>query len=86
MVKKRVHKPITEEQIDAFAGMAEGLPSKTTKKAQNASEGVSRTTISLPKGLMTEIELRAFQNKQNGIEPKSVSALIRAALESYMKN
>lgn len=84
MVKKRERKP-TQAEIDAFADKAEGLPGKAAKQSQNAPEGIARTTISLPKGLMAEIELRAFQNKQNGVEPKSVSALIRQALESYMK-
>ena len=73
MVKKRVRIEPTKEQVKAFGDQAEGV------------ERISRTTISLPKSLLTEIELRAFKNKQSGVEPKSVSALIREALESYLK-
>ena len=80
MVKKRVRNELTKEQIEAFAEQAEGV-----KPTNKTTEGISRTTISLPKSLLTEIELQAFKNKQSGVEPKSVSALIREALQSYMK-
>jgi hypothetical protein len=85
MVKKRERIQPTEEQIDAFAGQAEGEPKKQARTRKKEAEGVARTTISLPKGLMNKIEQKAFKNKQNGIEPKSVSALIRDALETYLK-
>ena len=80
MVKKRVRIEPTKEQVEAFGDQAEGV-----KPKNKIAEGISRTTISLPKSLLTEIELRAFKNKQSGVEPKSVSALIREALESYLK-
>lgn len=85
MVRKRERIQPPEEQIETFAGQAEGEPKKQTRTRKKEAEGVARTTISLPKGLMNKIEQKAFKNKQNGIEPKSVSALIRAALENYLR-
>ena len=42
---------------------------------------VARTTISLPRSMLSKIEILAFNNKQTRQELRSVSAIIRDALE-----
>lgn len=44
-------------------------------------EDLVRTSFTLPKHLLTELEDEALANKRAGREPKSVSAIIREALE-----
>jgi hypothetical protein len=39
----------------------------------------------LPEGLLRELEDRTLANKRAGVAPKNVSALVRQALEMYLK-
>ncbi|EBT9030011.1 CopG family transcriptional regulator, partial [Salmonella enterica] len=44
-----------------------------------------RTTISLGESMLVTIEDLALRNKRNGKDPKNVSAIVRVALEQYLK-
>ena len=46
---------------------------------------IVRTTISLPRSMLHNAEDLAKLNKRAGVEPKSVSAIIRESLLKYMK-
>ncbi len=48
-------------------------------------EKVERTTVSLPASLLKKAEILAFNNKQEKTGLKSVSAIVKAALENYLK-
>lgn len=50
-----------------------------------SEEELVRTAITLPKSMHSAIEEEARQNKLAGNEPKTVSALIREALEIRAK-
>ncbi|HEY3591697.1 MAG TPA: hypothetical protein VGL07_16785 [Buttiauxella sp.] len=91
--------PITPEQADAFAnqfadrpyaGIAAETPAPTppaqpTKVAKVAAEEkLVRTTMTIPPALLERTEDLAIRNKRSGIEPKNVSAIVRAALEEYL--
>jgi len=51
---------------------------------QAKSEEIARTSISLPKSLLQLAEDKAMSNKRNGIEPKSVSAMVKMLFEDYL--
>jgi hypothetical protein len=76
MVKIRKKNP-TEQEINEVTNQ---LADRTYGKEKDYQ---ARTTIALPKSLLSELELKAFQNKQAGINPKSVSALIRESLMAF---
>jgi len=73
-LNKRKKSNVTAEQADAVANQLADKPYGKQK------EVVARTTIALPRSLLSKLEKVAFENKQNRIEPKSVSAIIRKAL------
>lgn len=52
----------------------------------NTTENYSRTTISLPKNLLRDVEDLAIRNKRSNSGPKNTSAVIRDALESYLSS
>jgi hypothetical protein len=84
MVKKRTRSEPTQDQIDAFASNSDEHkePAKTPeKKAQKSA----RTTISLPASMLEELEDLARANKRSDLPNKTVSAIIRAALDKSMK-
>ena len=56
-----------------------GAPEKTEPEKQ------CRTTISLGESMLVTIEDLALRNKRNGKDPKNVSAIVRVALEQYLK-
>lgn len=77
MVKARVRNDApSEKALEKFAAGAEGVK-------QNVS--LSRTTISLPSDLMEKVEDHARENKRSGEDNRTVSAVVRAALELYIK-
>jgi len=76
MVKPRKKTP-TEDEINEVANQ---LADRTYGKEKDYQ---ARTTVAMPKSLLNELELKAFQNKQAGIDPKSVSALIRETLVAF---
>jgi len=78
---------ITSEQADTLAGQLADKPYGKNKSGSPKilGGGIARTTISLPKSLSEEIEDLAMRNKRQNKEPKNVSAIVRAALEIYLK-
>ncbi|MDF1685057.1 MAG: ribbon-helix-helix domain-containing protein [Legionellaceae bacterium] len=77
MVKARVRDVAqSEKALEKFAAGAEG---------GKQSVSLSRTTISLPSDLMEQVEDLARENKRSGEDNRTVSAVVRAALELYLK-
>lgn len=75
---------VSEDQADRLASMLADKPYGDEKKVHEVLEKLTRTTISLPESLLRQCEDLALNNKRNGLEPKNVSALVRAALEDYL--
>ncbi|MFU2319349.1 ribbon-helix-helix protein, CopG family [Rahnella sp. PCH160] len=77
---------VTEAEADALANRLADRPYGDEKVfTEPAQEILTRTTISLPQNTLREIEDLALHNKRSGISPKSVSAIIRDALDTYLK-
>jgi len=77
---------VTEAEADALANRLADRPYGDEKIVTEPSQEIlTRTTISLPQHTLREIEDLALNNKRNGIAPKSVSAIIREALDAYLK-
>jgi len=77
---------VTEAEADALANRLADRPYGDEKVVvEPVSEILTRTTISLPQNTLREIEDLALYNKRVGIAPKSVSAIIRDALDAYLK-
>ena len=74
-LNKRV---ITEKEAEK---LAEKLADKPYGEEKSIDE-MTRTSFSLPKSLLLELEDEALRNKRAGLEPKSVSEIIRRALEN----
>ena len=87
-----VKKPSKQELNRAAVTVeqAEGRAKRTEEKANGAPEKPEpekqcRTTISLGESMLVTIEDLALRNKRNGKDPKNVSAIVRVALEQYLK-
>jgi broad-specificity NMP kinase len=77
---------VTEAEADALANRLADRPYGDEKVvAEPEPEILTRTTISLPQKTLREIEDLALHNKRVGVAPKSVSAIIRDALDAYLK-
>lgn len=74
-LNKRV---VTEKEAEKLAEKLADKPYGGTKN----TEEMARTSFTLPKSLLLELEDEALRNKRAGVEPKSVSEIIRRALES----
>lgn len=85
MVKKRTRTEPSQAEIEAFANQADDVPDKPVKKDQEAPKELARTTISLPAELLEKVEDMALKNKRAKLENRTVSAIVRAALDKYMK-
>lgn len=81
---QRAAETVTEDQADRLASLLADKPYGDEKRLEEQLEKLARTSISLPEALLRQCEDTALINKRSGIEPKSVSALIRAALENYL--
>lgn len=90
MVKKPSQKAtknrneITAEQADLLAKRLADKPYGSTENNFQEPEKQSRTTISLSESMLVTLEDMALKNKREGREPKSVSAIVREALEQYL--
>lgn len=73
-------KPTVVTKQDAEK-LAERLADKPYGSIQKSDDILVRTSFSLPKSLLLELEDEALKNKRAGVEPKSVSEIIRRALE-----
>ena len=72
-------KDITLEQAELLAKKLADRP-----YGEEKTDTFVRTPISLPRELLVVVEDLALKNKRNGINPKSNSSIIRAALEEYL--
>jgi len=75
---------VTTEQADALAQRLADKPYGSPEKAE--PEKQCRTTISLGESMLVTIEDLALRNKRNGTDPKNVSAIVREALDLYLKS
>lgn len=73
---------VTVEQAEA---LAQRLADNHTRAGKPEPEKQCRTTISLGESMLVTIEDLALRNKRNGKDPKNVSAIVRVALEQYLK-
>lgn len=74
---------VTVEQAEA---LAQRLADKPYARRKNPNQkNNDRTTISLGESMLVTIEDLALRNKRNGKDPKNVSAIVRVALEQYLK-
>jgi len=84
-VKKRNKKPeVTPEEADLLADKLSGKPYGETKDAD--TNKMTTTSFSLPQQMLYDLEDLAVKNKRRGVEPKSVSALIREGVEKLLIN
>ncbi|WP_407227595.1 ribbon-helix-helix domain-containing protein [Escherichia coli] len=74
---------VTVEQAEALAQRLADKPYGAPEKPE--PEKQCRTTISLGESMLVTIEDLALRNKRNGKDPKNVSAIVRVALEQYLK-
>eukprot|EP01133_Synstelium_polycarpum_P016794 gene16794-19973_t len=70
---------MNEALAQRLADKPYGAPEKPEPEKQ------CRTTISLGESMLVTIEDLALRNKRNGKDPKNVSAIVRVALEQYLK-
>lgn len=89
-LKKPVRRTVSEAEAEALANRLADRPYGETHNSSSVSaappeEKIARTTISLPLSLLREVEDIALENKRNGTDPKNVSAIIREALNAYLK-
>ncbi|BBG71880.1 MULTISPECIES: hypothetical protein [Serratia] len=78
----------SEAQADALANRLADRPygvNRENTPEVTKPESMTRTTISLPEALLRHLEDLALENKRAGVAPKNVSAIIREALEGYLK-
>lgn len=75
---------VTAGEADQLASKLADKPYGDEQRTTVVNEKLSRTTISLPTSLLRVCEDLVISNKRNGQRPKSVSALIKAALEKYL--
>jgi len=75
-IKKR--KNVTEKDAQKLADELADKP----YGGQKDNDKMVNTSITLPQSLLNKLEDQAFANKREGIEPKSVSAIIRKALNN----
>lgn len=81
-------KQVSLEDIEALASELVDKPYGGTAEKKTAAVPTVKTlakakpvTISLPPGLIERLEDKALSNKRSGEGPKTVSAIVRAALE-----
>lgn len=78
----------SEAEADALANRLADRPYGSNKESTpelTKPDSITRTTISLPEVLLRHLEDLAIENKRAGVTPKNVSAIIREALEGYLK-
>lgn len=75
---------VTPQQAELLADQLADKPYGEKKQANTFQDEIVRTSISLPKSLLETLEDLTRHNKRQGIEPKTVSAIIRESLEFYL--
>ncbi|EPK7688555.1 hypothetical protein K7Y63_004167 [Serratia marcescens] len=79
----------TDADVEALAARLADRPygqhGADTEPASVQPEQMTRTAISLPMSLQRKVEDLALANKRAGKNPKSVSAIMREAVEKYLQ-
>lgn len=78
-------KHVSEAEAEALANRIADRPYGTAEVSAAKAEvsQLKRTSISLDAGMLELLEDTALKNKREGTEPKSVSAIVRDALDEY---
>ncbi|HBT4785497.1 TPA: hypothetical protein MB364_000796 [Klebsiella variicola subsp. variicola] len=78
-------KHVSEAEAEALANRIADRPYGTAEASVVKAEvsQLKRTSISLETGMLELLEDTALKNKREGTEPKSVSAIVRDALDEY---
>ncbi|MEW9890043.1 MAG: hypothetical protein AB2989_06065 [Candidatus Symbiodolus clandestinus] len=88
LLKKKTVNPekqkATAQQAELLAEQLADKPYGAIKSSITSSDEIVRTSISLPKSLLETLEDLTRYNKRQGVEPKTVSAIIRESLERYL--
>ena len=80
MLKQRNQRPtVPDKEISKLADELADKPYGDDKKPDD--DPLIRTSITLPRSMLTRLEDQALHNKRSGSELKSVSAIIRDAVE-----
>lgn len=74
---------VTAEQAEMLAEQLSDKPYGKEKQVGDSQE-IVRTSISLPKSLLEALEDLTRNNKRRGIDPKTVSAIVRESIENYL--
>lgn len=95
-LKKRSERAVTSRPVvsedeadrlaDRLADKGYGDAPRENITSSTKTEEVARTSISLPRSLLQLAEDKAMSNKRSGVEPKSVSAMVKMLFEDYLKN
>lgn len=81
----KTRKPYTDDISEQAEILASELAEKPYGQPAETPEGdMIRTSISLPQSTLDTIEDLARNNKRAKKDPKSVSAIIRLALDEYL--
>lgn len=70
----------------AVEKLANELADKPYGGAVNKEEKLVRTSLSLPASMHERLEDLAIQNKRAGRDLRTVSAIVREAIEGYLKS
>jgi len=68
---------------DAADRLADRLADRAYGEEKPEPEQLTRTTISLPQDMLDKLENTAIANKRAKHDHRSVSAIVRAAVEDY---
>ena len=75
-------RPVSDQDINR---LADDLADKAYGEQKKANDDpLVRTSITIPQSMLFALEDAAVKNKRNGDELKSVSAIVRAAVETYL--
>ncbi|WP_439258029.1 hypothetical protein [Lonepinella sp. BR2271] len=69
-----------EELAVKLADKPYGQSAEKTVEIEKESEQIVRTSFALPKSVLLQLEDQALANKRKGVEPKTVSQILRDAL------
>lgn len=79
MLKQRNQRPTVPDK--EISKLADELADKPYGDKKPDDDPLIRTSITLPRSMLTRLEDQALHNKRSGSELKSVSAIIRDAVE-----
>lgn len=79
-IKQRSRPDIANKDINRLANELADKGYGDEKRTDD--DPLVRTSITLPRSMLIRLEDEATKNKRSGQEPRSVSAIIRAAVES----